>query len=94
LVISDTDDVRANLPQYAQEIEMRMTEDRFVDHSQGAYKLPSLIFRQDWHSSFPTKDGFVSSNDHDQLGSRAPLSLGGFQEPDVAKVEEIEGSGR
>jgi hypothetical protein len=94
LVIADTDNVRPYFQQYAQEIEMRMTQDCLVDHSQGAYKFPSLIFRHDRHSSLPTKDGFIPSNHHDQLGSRATLSLGGFQESDMAKVEKIEGSSR
>jgi hypothetical protein len=94
LVISDTDNVRLHFPQYAQEIEMRMTKDRLVNHPQGPYKFPSLILRQDRHSSFPTKHGLISSNHHDQLGSRATLSLGGFQESDMAKVKEIECASR
>jgi len=56
--------------------------------------LPSLIFGQDRTSSFPIQNCLIPGNHHNQLGSLATLSLGGFQEPDVAEVEKIERSGR
>src|SRR5713101_659635 len=90
LVIADRDNIRAHVPQYAQEIETSMTKDRLVNHSQGSDEFPSLIFRQDRHSSFPIQDGLIPGNHDNQLSSGAAPSLGGFQESDMAKVEEIE----
>jgi len=72
---------------------MCVAYDRLVYYSQGPYKFPSLIFRQDRTSSFPIQDGLIPGNHHNQLGSKATFSLGGFEEPDVAKVEEIERPG-
>ncbi len=92
--MSHSDNVRPYFPQYAQEIKMRMAKNRFVDYSQGAHKFSSLILRQDRASSFPTQDGLIPGNHHNQLGSLATLSLGGLQESDVAEVKKIERSGR
>jgi hypothetical protein len=73
---------------------MRVAQNSLVNHSEGAHKLPSLIFGQDGLSSFPIQDGLIPGNHHNQLGSRATLSLRGLQEFDVAEVKKIEYSGR
>lgn len=69
---------------------MSMTQDCLIDHPQGSDEFPSLIFRQDRHSSLPVQDGLVPGNHDDQLGSGAASSLGGLQESDVPNVEKVE----